>query len=154
MAIIKIRGRLEEIIVSNERAIRIKQLWAGDPGKNISPSPKTDIVDLGAWTGELGRIVSIELNSMEIKRENAVEIEQRRQDERTREWVALPAEEKAKSLSMFKTSWFVRKGMIGSKDPPDDVLEAAYQIALKFYKKNPESLFVPSNLFAKLLDHG
>ena len=62
MAHIKIKGRLEPITVSNERAIRLKALRFGDPYKKLSPAPLTDVVDLGDWSGEIGRISEVELD--------------------------------------------------------------------------------------------
>ncbi len=59
MAIITIKGRNEGIVISNETAIEIKKRWIGSPG--IAKADKTDILDLGEWCGEYGKISSIEV---------------------------------------------------------------------------------------------
>lgn len=62
MAEIKIKGRREPIVVPNVLAHKARILWRGDPSMNRSPAPRTDIIDLGLWSGELGQIASIEMD--------------------------------------------------------------------------------------------
>lgn len=60
MANIKIKGRTESIIISNDLAKKIKLLKFGDENGNNKAS-STDLIDLGEWAGEIGEIRSIEI---------------------------------------------------------------------------------------------
>lgn len=62
MATIKIKGRLEPVRISNERAKELKILLWGNPATQAPASPKTDRVDFGIWEGELSQIGAIDLD--------------------------------------------------------------------------------------------
>lgn len=53
---IHIKGKVEPILISADRAKIIKQKWAGD-----NPVPRNQVLDLGSWCGEYGQIKSIEI---------------------------------------------------------------------------------------------
>lgn len=64
MSVIKVKGRLDPIIISYDRAKKVKQKKFGDDTVNppvLKASP-SDLIDLGKdWAGMYGQIVSIEL---------------------------------------------------------------------------------------------
>ena len=76
MAIIKIKGRADPIIVSNDIARKVKQMKFGDEENHIVKAQSSDLVDLGdQWSGEFSRIVEIELDKLKVYREEEKEPE-------------------------------------------------------------------------------
>lgn len=148
MAYIYIRGRKDPLTVSNERARNIKKARFGDAeGKGVV-DPRTG-VDLGDWAGEIGmiRIVETEREKKYIDKSADEERERLIEEEK---WLALPAEEKARGLGMFKIGWSVAHGFSQS-DPPQAILDKAYQIQLKYFRENPKALRTPREIFQELL---
>lgn len=141
MAIIHIKRRKEPIIVSEERAKKLKDVWLKTP-------KSADLIDLDEWSGAMSEIVSIELEKKETKKVAIdYELEQAKIEKGI---LATPISQRAKMLGQFKLSWFMRSGMI-EKEPPADVLGKAEKLAFEFYTKNPNVIRVYPEVFEPLL---
>lgn len=145
MAEVKIRGRVDPVIVTNERAIKVKEIW-----KDLR-NPRSDIMDLDTWCGELGRIVDINLDTARLNKYADQDRKKREEDAEREAWKRQPPSDKAKTLGHFKLTWWARNGMKGPKEPPELLMKKAYEIALAYYTKYPHAEGVPLEAFSRLL---
>jgi len=141
MAFIYIKRKKDPVILSEERAQKLKEAWLANP-------KSADLVDLGEWSGGMNEIVSIEM-VRNIPKNKMVDIEAETK-EAERIILATPIENRAKFLGEFKLAWFMRSGML-EKEPPEEVLKKAEKIALDFYTKFPNDIRVPPSNFEPLL---
>lgn len=146
MARIKIRGRQEYIEIENDRAKKLKLLKFGDD-THPAAAP-TELVDLGDWSGELGRVVEIEMtkkDDSEARRREEEAEKQRKEKEEAERWLKLPAEEKAKPATMFETIYCLRTTGQFRGEVPADIAKKAYEIRVAWFKKNPSSTHCPQS---------
>ena len=103
MAIIEIRGRREKLTIDNARALKIKTLRFGDINGNGMADSK-DGIEIGEWTGELGKIISIEIEKPRVYKQEEV-------------WQEPTPEEKEKLGKIRKDTreWLEEKGIINKK---------------------------------------
>jgi len=146
MATIKIRGRLEPIIVDDAIAKKVKARKFGD---GVAQAQPNELVDLGEWSGEYGRIVEIEFQRKENDEARRAEAQRKLEEEKRKEeeWLKKPAEEKAKSETMFETAYAMRMfGKFRCELPPD-VSKRAYEVRLQWFKDHPADWSVPSSAY-------
>jgi len=148
MAKIKIRGRFEPIEIDNARAQKVKDRKFGNNG--IEKAEATDVVDLGEWAGEYGRIVEIEMTIAEKRNSHEQDRATQEEEERRRQWLALSPEEKGKATGRFKLSYSVRTGEF-KKDPPADVMGQVIERQTKFFTENPTAEMCPVSVLEDLL---
>ena len=150
MAKIIIKGRREPLEIENARAQIIKNRKLGLNGE--TPADPLDLVDLGEWCGEYGRIVEIEFTK-EVK-ENGVDSAQaqreREEKEQRERWLKLSPEAKGEATGRFKLSYAMRLGQF-KLDPPEDVMKKVVAILTKYYKENPTAMTYPTELTDHLL---
>lgn len=144
MALIKIRGRLEPITIDDARAKKIKERKFGVEGR-VEKALPTELIDLGEWAGEYGRIVEIELSrAAEPDRRDE---DRKREEEEARKkelaFIALPPEQKAKRCVFFEVAYCTRvMGQIKC-EVPQEAADRAYQVRLKWFQENPKSSRCP-----------
>lgn len=148
MALIYIKRRLEALEVDAEKARQIKDRWRGT--EFIEKRKPTDQLDIGPWSGSYGEIASIDLTPTTAVTSGGTEKYLIEQERIEREILALKPEDRAKNLQFFKLTWYVRSGM-REPEPPLDILDKAYKIALEYFKRNPRETRVNSDLFEPLL---
>lgn len=147
MAIIVVKGRREPIELENDRALKIKARWLG-----LDDTPKADpndVVDLGVWAGEYGRIVEIEMTKAVNgdKPEDPMakqEAEQRRLDE---EWRKMTPDQKSKATGKFKLKYLI----MAKAQPEPAVVAKAEALLLAFYKKAKPEVHAPDEIWYPLL---
>lgn len=108
MALIKIRGRLEPIAMDDARAKKIKERKFGVEGR-VEKALPTELVDLGDWSGEYGRIVEIEL-SKKTDDNDPRELEKKRAHEERVKFLAQSPKAKANIVGWFKVMYASRMG--------------------------------------------
>lgn len=140
MAQIFIKKRKEPIFISDERAGKLKKIWLENPKSD-------DLVDLEIWTGEIRMISSIEIEKE--RKENRVDYEKEHR-EAVERILKQPPEVRAKHLGEFELNWFMRSGM-NEKHPPQEVMQKAEAIALKYFTENPNQIRVPRELYEPLM---
>ena len=152
MAQIYLKGRKEPIEVTNEVARNVKRRWCGDPSTGAGKAEKDDILQLDDWAGEYGMIKMIELDKVktEVDHESHRKAQEAEDERQRQEWLKLPPEKKALLLGHFKLRWSVHHGF-SKADPPQDVLDKAYQIQLEYFRANPESEVMPVEQLKVLL---
>lgn len=150
MARIVIKGRRDPIEIENDRAQKIKDRWLGLNGA-VKAEPN-DVLDLGIWSGEYGRIGEIEMTfySAGSPVEDKTAKYQEEERKRLEEWAKLTPEEKGKRLAPFKLAYGVRTGKY-NEPVPEDILKKAEKVQVEFYKKNPKAFGVPNEVFGSLL---
>lgn len=151
MARIVIKGRREPIEIEYERAAKIKNRWLGVNGEE--KATKDDILDLGIWSGEYGRIAEIELIPSFTSSQSVEDPLKKYEDEeqkRIAEWVTLTPEQKGSRLSRFKLAYGHKTGKY-NEPVPEDILKKAEKIQVDYYKKNPKAFGVPYEAFGDLL---
>lgn len=147
MAIIVVKGRKEPIELENERALKIKARWLGlDETLKADPN---DVVDLGVWAGEYGRIVEIEMTKS--VNGTAPEDPMAKQEEEARRqqelWVKMTPVEKSKATGKFKLKYL----MMTTKKPEQAIIEKAEALLLAFYKKADPAVHAPDSIWYSLL---
>lgn len=146
MALIKIRGRADPIVIDNERAKKLKARKFGD---GVAKADPHDLVDLGDWAGEYGRITEIELDRKDTYAE-AKRREEEKEKAETERWLALPAKEKGANTMRFKLSWSIRIKDFKA-EVPEKVLKQVQEIQTKYYEEHPKAENCPSSLYEHLL---
>lgn len=130
MALIKIRGRLEPVVVDDERAKRIKERKFGKDG--VGAALPNELIDLGDWAGEYGRIVEVELSKKSSDASDPMELEKKRNKEERDKWLAQPVKYKANTVGWFKILYATRMGDFKA-EPPADVLEKVVALHERLY---------------------
>jgi len=148
MAKIKIRGRFDPIEIDNARAQKVKDRKFGNNG--VEKAEATDVVDLGDWAGEYGRIVEIEMTKTETRSSGDQDAREKEEEERRAQWLALSPEEKGKATGRFKLSYSVRTGVF-KQDPPDDVMAQVIERQTRFFTENPTADMCPVTVLEDLL---
>lgn len=141
MSNIYIKRRRDPIVISEDRAVKLKQAWLTNPKSE-------DIIDLGEWSGEISQIVSIEIEKKQTS--NPIKNFADENYKARKEILATPIEVRAGFLGKFKLAWFMRSGL-KEKEPPADIMLKAKVIALEHYTKEPNDISVPMQLFEPLL---
>ena len=141
MAYIYIKRRKEAIVISNERALKLKKLWLENP-------KSADLVDLEQWSGALNEIVSIEMEKN--NQDNKIEDFNTEYHKHRKMKLAQPPERRAKNLEEFKLIWFTRSGLT-EKEAPQEALEKAEKISFDYFTKNNLEFRVPAIEFEPIL---
>ena len=147
MAIIVVKGRREPIELENDRAEKIKARWLG-----LDDTPKADpndVVDLGVWAGEYGRIVEIEMSRVVIHQnvEDSFAKQAREQREADERWKAMTPEAKSKATGKFKLKYL----MMTKQQATPEVLAKVEKALLDFYKKAQADIHAPDTLWYQFL---
>lgn len=148
MAVIKVRGRLEPIVIKNEIAQKVKDRWLGL--NNVEKADAKDVVDLDVWAGEYGRITEIEMTNESkpaASDTHAEKMERERQEAKER-WANMTPVEKSQSLGRFKLLYIKVHNWA---KPSEEILKKAEKIQLDYYKKNPDAESVPNEMFAAII---
>lgn len=148
MAFIKIRGRLEAIQVDDARARKIKERKFGVEGIVAKAEPN-ELIDLGDWSGEYGRIVEIEM-SRKPEENTKREMEERAEMTKNEHWFATPAKVKARSLEWFKLCYSARTKE-WRWEPDAETSVKATSIQEKWFTENPRSFTTPPKEYGDLL---
>lgn len=147
MATIKIRGRLEPITVTDDVAKKVKDRKFGNG--NVPKAEPNELLDLGDWSGEYGRIVEIELSKKPDTDDSAAK---RKEEEKAQDeaWYALSLEEKASKLGFFK---FMMSGRTGDFrwEPTPDMEKKIVARQLEWFKANPRTFNPPTTFYGDLL---
>ncbi len=148
LAQIKIRGRLEPLIIDNERALKLKKKKFGSD--LIQKAEPTDLIDLGEWSGEYSRIIEIEMTSGKDTTETSFDKQVRKEEIATEKWKKKTPEEKGRSIGRFTLAYQVRLCEFGTQ-PPEDVLKKVREIQTTFFESDAEATACPSELYEALL---
>ena len=142
MAKINIKRKREPLIISNERAKNVRELWVKNP-------KSTDLIDLDGWSGEINQIVSIELEPANYGTKTVDNFNDEYYRAKKAK-LAQPPERRAKNLEEFKLMWFTRSNLT-EKEAPKEALEKAEKISFEFFTKNPKEFRVPYSVFEPIL---
>lgn len=150
MARIKIRGRFEAIEIDNARAQKVKDRKFGNNG--VEKAEPQELVDLGNWAGEYGRIVEIELDSTrrEVSAESREEIHKREEKEAQETWERKTPEEKGESTGWFSFAYSSEAGDYSAR-PSEKILKKARILQTAYFKKNPAVRIMPREEYGDLL---
>jgi hypothetical protein len=147
MATIKIRGRKEVITLDDDRAKKLKNRKFG-LNQTAKADPQ-DLVDLGVWAGEYGRIIEIEITGRtETVDQRAKQAAKDKAEEER--WMKSKPEVKAQGVGRFKLVYASRLGDF-SAQPSKDVLKKVEKVQCEFYKKNPNTRHLPLEAYGDLL---
>lgn len=132
---------MEPVTVDDDVAKKIKARKFGD---GVAQALPNELVDLGDWCGEYGRIVEIEIpkkvvDNTEEKRKREAE-EQRKADEA---WRKLPPEKKAERDVFFEVAYCTRRlGQIKCDIPEEDI-KRGYDTRIAYFTANPTADRMP-----------
>jgi len=107
-----------------------------------------ELIDLGEWAGEYGRIVEIELSSKKDEVDRNAEDRKREEAEIRRKeqlFLALPPEQKAKTCVFFEVAYCTRRLNQIKCDIPAEDAKRAYDIRVEWFKNNPKSSRCPTS---------
>lgn len=146
MATIKIRGRTDSIYLDDERAKKIKDRKFGTP--LIAKADANELIDLGDWSGEYGRIIEIEISKKEQEDWRAVERRaQKEQDERL---LARPLSVRSRELGWFKLAYSTRTGDF-KWQPGAELAEKVIELQTRYFTEHPGAFTVPTDVYGDLL---
>jgi len=149
MATIKIRGRSDPLTIDDATARKIKDRKFGDHGQ-----PKAEpheLVDLGEWSGEYGRITEIEMTKKDLA-PNALQEEKKRKERGYWDkWFAQTPEQKGHTPGFVNAAWSVANVGNYITNPPKEIDDKAYAIRVEYFRKNPTATIVPHSEYGDLL---
>lgn len=153
MANIKVRGRIDALVVEDALAKQIKERKFGVEGR-VQKASSTDLLEIvhssGSWSGEYGRITEIDI-SRGTEVNNRREEERRKENERDERWLRLPAAEKAKASTTFEMSYCTRVFGKIKCEVPEEAQEAAYKIRVAYFEKNTRSFNCPASAYPETI---
>jgi len=143
--LIFIKKKIDPIRISNERGLKVKQLWLDDN------TPRDTVVDLGEWAGELNQIKAIE-SEKEAPAPTGrslkdIEAEEQKRKEEMEAFKKLPPEDKWEKLKgwligSFEMQWKFVTDWQGK--PSEDHIEDFKREAFYYFDKNPEATKMPT----------
>jgi hypothetical protein len=74
----------------------------------------------------------------------------REEREREESWRKMTPEEKGRGIGKFKLAYIMRTGKF-NEEPPSDVCEKVIKIQTDYFRKQPDEMLCPSELYEKLL---
>jgi len=149
MARIYIKGRREPLEIENTRAQMVKNRKLGLNNKTMADP--MDMVDLGDWCGEYGRIGEIELTQTQGSRiDTYQDIADKKERQRVKKWKAMSPQGKAEQLGAIRLSYSVRIGDYKA-EIPEELVKEIVAIRKKFYEEQPDVEKVPAELYEHLL---
>lgn len=150
-ALIKVKGRLDPIRVSDEIAQSVKTKWA-----DMENVPRNAIIDLGEWAGELREIKSIDIEKENFNGEPVTNIDKTKEEEKEaiKNFQNLTPEEKIKrSYSRlihfgFRTRYKLENEQL---EPSPELMKTAEETALAYFREHPEAYAIPAEIWQPLL---
>ncbi len=143
MANLKIKGRTENLIISNEKALRLKEQWFS---KSV---PRDTKVDLGLWSGEMGEIKQINIEN-EVTYDTP---DTSKYYQTTEEWMQRSMASKISyGIEWFKfVLWGRTTDNRELRNLTEEQKTEIKKILVDFYEANPSDPLPPSELFGELL---
>lgn len=135
MAIIKIRGRAEPLTIDDERARKVKNRKFGTGG--VPKAEPTELVDLGVWSGEYGRIVEVEFPSSE--KDDVAEMRRKLDQLDRQKFLSLSPKLKAQRVGWFKILYAGRLGDWRA-EPSPELLDRVVAFQETWYASHPKSM--------------
>lgn len=147
LAKITIRGRKDPLYIDRGRAQKLKDLKFGY--NNTEKADPSDDVDLGEWSGEMRRIIEIEMPKNEPERNTTLD-HQRREEEEMRRWLAQTPEQKGQGTGYFELAYSMRIGNFQAK-APKELIEKAIKKQVDYFRKNPKATRMSADDYGDLL---
>jgi len=148
MATVKIRGRIDTIELDNVRGQNLKNRKFGL--NNTAKADPLELVDLGEWAGEYGRIVEIIIP----KRHEPATVEdlaKQKEAEAEAKFLKLdPAEKARQRTGLFKLQYAMRIGVLKAQ-PPEALLKKVVEALTVYFTENPNELHASVKAFEDLL---
>lgn len=141
---IRIKGRIDPLVVSFEAGSAIKQLFLNE---NIPASKKIEIND---WTGTKADIKSVWLNKDDFKKtinvaENSFETYKKERSAIQ----ALPIDERASRIGFFQIMWSC---FMGTKMLDQYIILEVIELQKEFFTKNHYRIIPDIDLFKKFFE--
>lgn len=151
MALVHIKKRQDPIVISNERARKIKVMRFGTEANDYKDAlDPRELIDLGdLWAGEIGEIKGIELTP-DSKPAPIMSAHDRKIEEVEAELAAMPIEQRVDAIGygFFKLHWWMRSGRKEEESKPrEEIMDMARKAGLDYLKSHPSEVSIPAKVY-------
>lgn len=150
-ALLKIKGRLDSLRITDEDAKSLKSLWL-----DVEGTPRNKLIDLGEWAGELRSILSIDIEENKEPSGGMAKAETEEKDYQAflEAFKALSPEQKLEKKRYELIQFTFRrhyKFANAQVEPTSERIKQAEALVVKYFTDNPEAVSVPPEIFKPLL---